>query len=106
MSEVTLSRKEAGSQFEVPAGAVVVLRLPENPSTGYQWEVDAGSDVDVISNAYLQNTSSGSGGGGVRELRLLPKRPGVHRVVGALRRAWAPDSPVDSCEFGLRVHGT
>ena len=47
MSTITLTRADDGRTVDLSPGDTLVLRLAENPTTGYQWALDAGSD-DVL----------------------------------------------------------
>jgi inhibitor of cysteine peptidase len=38
---VVLDERANGSRVELRPGAAVVLRLDENPTTGYRWQVDS-----------------------------------------------------------------
>lgn len=49
MSEIVVTQKDLGSIIETYRGDVIVLRLGENLTTGYRWEVKTeGSVVELI----------------------------------------------------------
>ncbi|MBW2525573.1 MAG: protease inhibitor I42 family protein [Deltaproteobacteria bacterium] len=101
-----------GQSFDVEAGTNVLVRLPGNPTTGYEWAV-ASTDRTFgypESEQYIPNESEGMvGGGGVFELQwatsgALPME-GSHTVVLAYRRSWE-EEPADTFTFTVNILGT
>ena len=88
MAEKTITTSDAGRTIEVRAGQRVVLRLPDNPTTGFRWELDShdGAMVEVGEGTFTR-AGDGVGSGGVSEWTLLPKAPGTTSV--SLKR-WRP----------------
>ncbi|MBO4207503.1 protease inhibitor I42 family protein [Micromonospora echinofusca] len=90
MAVVEVGRTER--PVRVDPGDVVVVRLPENPTTGFVWSVSV-SDPEVLTVEAEQLTGrdrSTAGGGGEREFRLRSRAgsPGTARVTLALSRPW------------------
>lgn len=55
MSEIVVIQKDLGSIIETCRGDVIVLRLGENLTTGYRWEVKTeGSGVELIESTYVE----------------------------------------------------
>jgi len=70
MDAVTLTEADSGRSLAVAPGTQVVLRLPENPTTGYRWQVPPG--VTVASDEFLAvGADAGAGAGGERVLTLV-----------------------------------
>jgi inhibitor of cysteine peptidase len=93
MSTVTLTASDDGRAIDLRVGDSVVLRLAENPTTGYQWALEPGSD-DVLTlqgSDYAGPTSSNVGGGGQRVFTFKAARAGSATVHLSLRRAWEGD---------------
>ena len=71
---VTVTEADQGNDIEVPAGGTLIVRLSENPSTGYGWHYVAapGSLFRLAAHAYSPAAAApGSvGGGGVMELQF------------------------------------
>lgn len=62
MAEHRLSPGDAGGTLEIEAGDRLVLALPENPGTGYTWEVESlPSGARVIEEHYEQPPGAGIG---------------------------------------------
>jgi predicted secreted protein len=102
---VELTSADAGGEHALGVGQEVLLRLPENRTTGYAWQLAVPDGVTVADDGYQPAASGAPGAGGVRVFRLRPTVPGAHRVTAALRRSWEPpDAPAaDALEFALRA---
>jgi inhibitor of cysteine peptidase len=68
MAETVILQIDREKTFQVSQDDVVLIRLEENPTTGYRWEVDAVDDrvVELQDSHYSMATGTGIGGGGVR----------------------------------------
>lgn len=93
----------SGAVVNATPGDRIVVRLPENASTGYQWSVaELGAAVEIESDELLLPGTQAPGAAGQRVLRLRPRGPGQTRVVLRLQRRWEPE-PVDRFEFDVIV---
>ncbi|GAB3807579.1 protease inhibitor I42 family protein [Micromonospora zhanjiangensis] len=91
MARRDLDRAGAGQRHQVTAGDLVILRLPETPTSGYRWALD-GYDPDVLRLAgdeFRPAAGSALGGGGEREFRFSVVGAGSSPLRLARRRAWA-----------------
>lgn len=106
MSELALTERETNQSFDLHVGSPVVIRLPENPTTGYRWNIDQLDDsiVSVEGSEFSQNPGSGVGGGGLRTIRLRPTGVGITRLALKNKRPWEADaSAVGQFEVTLRI---
>ncbi|MEZ4732111.1 MAG: protease inhibitor I42 family protein [Caldilineaceae bacterium] len=92
----TLTSANQGEVLELRPADRLLIRLPENPTTGFQWAVDTIDDrfVGVQSATYEIASNAGIGGGGTRLFRLVAKQAGVTQVRLKLWREWLGDSSV------------
>lgn len=90
MAETVILQIDREKTFQVSQDDVVLIRLEENPTTGYRWEVDAVDDrvVELQDSHYSMATGTGIGGGGVRTFTFKAKSPGTGFIRFKLRRAW------------------
>lgn len=80
---------ENTSEVEADVGDSVVIALPENGTTGYQWSVEPASDALVVeSNEYRSPDSGAPGAAGERVVELRATRPGTTVVELRLQRVW------------------
>jgi len=74
--EINLGLEDNGRTIEVSEGKIVVIKLPENPSTGYGWQYAMDENVaEVIEDIYIDPDPPIIGGTGTRMLKL--------RVIGS-----------------------
>lgn len=112
MPTVTLTKADNGKSVGVGLEDEIVLRLPENATTGYRWHVQeaveragrgAGSlrqeadayspDVDS-SDEHALGSNAQFGRGGVRELRFRPQTLGAARLELKHWQAWEGETSV------------
>ena len=87
MPEIVLTDLHNGVTVRVAPGDTVVIRLPDNPTTGYRWQtvVDPGL---VLAGDDFSAGSSAAGAGGTRSLRFAARTHGAFEVRASLRRKW------------------
>jgi inhibitor of cysteine peptidase len=89
---MVLTERENGRSVTVSVGTVVTVRLPEAPTTGYRWAVEAASGVELIAD---RTAASGAiGGEGMRELEFRVSKPGRHDLRLKRWRDWEGDASV------------
>lgn len=99
-----LTEADAGGETAVGVGEDVVLRLEENRTTGYSWQLSVPDELAVLEDTFDIGTATAPGAAGVRTFRLRPAAPGVHRVAVALRRSWeAAPAAGTRLEFTVRA---
>jgi len=80
---------------QVEAGDEVVIRLPENATTGYVWSVGAIAENLVLTgDDVIPAGGSGVGGAGERVFQVRAVAPGSGDVVLRLGRVWEP-APIE-----------
>jgi inhibitor of cysteine peptidase len=85
---VELTEADAGGEHALGVGQEAVLRLPENRTTGYRWQVSAPDGVQVEDGGFEPAPSGAPGAGGTRTFRLRATVAGTHPVTAGLRRSW------------------
>ncbi|MBK7954583.1 MAG: protease inhibitor I42 family protein [Candidatus Accumulibacter sp.] len=98
MEQIQLNEADDNRALTVAPGQQLVLRLPENPTTGYRWEPPAG--VGVVADEYRPSEGTAMGGGGERVFTLA-----TLATTGDLRfkltRSWGGGAPERT--FTLRL---
>lgn len=99
-----LTDADAGAQRSVGVGQDVVVRLPENRTTGYRWSFDLPEEgLELADDSYTPPDPGRPGAGGIRTVRLRVTRVGTHRVGAALRRSWESGGAGRRVEFTLHA---
>jgi len=100
-----LTSADNGKTVDLRVGEEATLRLPENPSTGYRWAVDAADPnlVDFEQGNYV-STSNSVGGGGEVQWLIKAKAPGATEAKFKRWRPWEGDgSVVERYAVTLRI---
>lgn len=106
MAETIILQSDRGKIFQVSQDSIVLIRLEENPTTGYRWEVALVDNrvVELQDSTYSTATGTGVGGGGVRTFAFKAKSPGTETIRLKLRRVWeAEDTAIDHFTVTIAV---
>ncbi len=80
---------EGDDAVDATVGDSVIIALPENGTTGYQWSVEpAGDKVVVETNTFLPPEDAAPGAAGRRVVTLRAISAGTANVGLRLQRAW------------------
>jgi predicted secreted protein len=101
---VELTEADAGVEQALGVGEELVVRLPENRTAGFRWQMaDLPDGVALVEDGFEAPATERPGQGGVHTFRLRPTGPGEYRVAAGLRRSWGGGAPERTVEFPLRV---
>jgi inhibitor of cysteine peptidase len=85
----------------------VTIALPENPSTGYQWQEEHDKDyLDFLGKEYRTGLSPDErlvGAGGTAYFTFRALKPGLTRVVLKYQRSWEP-RPIKVETYDVLIH--
>jgi inhibitor of cysteine peptidase len=104
MAEIEIGESQNGQAIPVKNSDVLLIRLPENPTTGFRWNVKE-ADPNLLklqSDDFSPATAGGVGAGGVRLFRFVAVGSGEAALALDLARAWEPATP--RSQFRLRVN--
>ncbi|MFB9236570.1 protease inhibitor I42 family protein [Plantactinospora siamensis] len=107
MAELRLDRDAAGGIHRAAPEDIVLIVLPETPTSGYRWALDA-YDPQVLrldGDDYAAGDGTGRGGGGERRFRFAALSPGSTPVRLARRRDWAGSTGAERFETTVVVTG-
>lgn len=105
MPEIILSAADRGKLIEVAPDSRVLLRLLENPSTGYRWELEPfeGDALKLQADTYQAPATLAPGAGGVRVFDFLARSSGTVTLRLYLRRPWEPAGTIETFEVTILV---
>jgi inhibitor of cysteine peptidase len=96
MAEVLLTDADDGHTIEVRPGDVIVIRLAENPTTGYRWHVErADAPVESAGDRNLVPATAFPGSPAPREFRFAARLPGSGDLAFKLWQQWEGEPSVD-----------
>ena len=93
-----------GQSLTLPTNQVLVVTLPANPTTGYQWQVKAvdGGVLKQLGDVSYQPDSDRTGSGGMSTLIFLAASAGKTELSLIYVRSWEKDTP-PAKTFTLKV---
>jgi inhibitor of cysteine peptidase len=105
VSTLEIGPKDKGRHIELRKGDILVVRLPENPSTGYRWAVHHDGGVLQVEGTHFDPMEgSRVGAGGWRTLRLKAAATGTAKLQLKLWQEWEGDASVsDRYDVSVRV---
>jgi inhibitor of cysteine peptidase len=91
MADIALGPDDDGGTVTAHVGDRLVVTVPENATTGYQWEVEAvDGSVDLDTFDAVPPRELRPGQGGARRVVAHAAREGEGRLRLRLRRSWEP----------------
>ena len=101
MTEIEV--QSSGEEIDAAIGDRIVIRIPENATTGYRWVVaELPQTLEVTSDELLPAASQRPGAGGERRVALTVQGVGVAHVVLSLERPWENEA-ADRFELSITV---
>lgn len=107
MADIDLTAADDGRVRAAKPGDTIVVRLDENPTSGYRWSVER-IDATVLAAAgdeFEPDAGGRLGGGGTRILRFTVVGTGRGEMALRRSRSWEGDASVVE-RFGLTVEAT
>ncbi len=77
-----------GGIVSIPIGNRVLVRLNENPTTGYRWNATVPNGISVISDTFVPPNSALIGAGGYHEWLLEPQAVDTYTFRAVYFRPW------------------
>jgi inhibitor of cysteine peptidase len=108
MPSIPLTEADKGTTIDVPQGGEVVIRLKENPTTGYVWALDQTDDtvLPLQSSDFSPTPVAGVGAGGTRTFTFTAGQPGTAHLQLKLWREWEGDpSTIEHYDVDIHVPG-
>jgi inhibitor of cysteine peptidase len=77
-----------GQIVTIPVGERVLVRLSENPTTGYTWNATTSKGLEIVSDTYTAPDSTLMGAPGHRDWILSPKTVDTYTFKAISLRPW------------------
>lgn len=104
---IEISESDLTAPRTLARGDEVVIRLPENPTTGYRWQVTPSGlgELALVEERFVPaSANAGVGASGDRVLRFQGRKQGEVKLEAVLRREWdPPHASVQRREFAIVV---
>src|SRR5262245_29620983 len=108
MKEISINKTDHGKTFQIKIGSLIVIRLPENPTTGFKWKIiEINNEIVILKNtSYQISSDSGIGAGGTRIFSIGTIAEGTTKIELKLLQVWEPQNFVDSFEVTVVIKKT
>lgn len=104
MADIKIEPKDFGKPVGLHIGDTIIIELQENPTTGFRWQISAGSHLVISGDQLVPGKDVAPGGGGTRILKLGAVATGNGVIRLQLRREWESSPPQQSLEVPYEVH--
>jgi predicted secreted protein len=101
VAEHQLNTTNGGSSMQATIGDTLVVRLPENSTTGHQWQFELPEGLSLLADETAPARGA-PGAAGERVLRLRADAPGRHALSAQLRRSWEAGA-APTAQFAVTV---
>lgn len=88
-----LSNQDNGRTLEAKARSIITVRLEENPTTGYRWNVDSAGGLELISDSF-ERKGDAIGAAGIRVFQFCTPEAGSHKLSIRNWRDWEGESSI------------
>ena len=92
----TYTDTDNGNTISLTRNSVIKVRLNENPTTGFSWNISASPGIQVLSSSYLSSAPGRFGAGGTHTWVLKITGTGTQQFTGVYKQPWMPASRLDS----------
>ena len=97
MATITIGVTEEGGVIRARVNDTIVMRLPENPTTGVRWDLEQlAESVQLVRDEYEHAPGSGIGAAATRVLTFQLQEPGELRLNLKRRQPWEEAASVDA----------
>lgn len=106
---VSVAQDNNGDIIPVDMATEIRIRLTENPTTGYSWNVTSANGLAVTSDEYIAPEEERPGAGGTHVWTMEPKVTGLVTFNAVYVRPWEepqPDDETYSVTFYVAPEGT
>ena len=104
----TYGAGDDGQTVSIKKGEALRLSLPENPSTGYSWNLTLSNGLYLVGDEYSSDDTSGRlvGAGGTHSWDIRATGIGPQQILGVYRRPWeSTTAPEKTFALTVQVSG-
>jgi len=93
-SPVTITDQDNSTNVDLTTGELLVVKLPSNPSTGYDWSVSGDpAPLKLTKHSHLRSTSGAVGAPQTAVFEFRAASAGVVHLTLLYRRSWEYNVP-------------
>ncbi len=90
VSHLVVTEEQNTATIYVNQSNVITVKLEENPTTGYQWNLTTTPGLQVMSDTYMPSDTTGKlvGSGGTHVWDISAIAPGEQKIDAVYKRSW------------------
>lgn len=94
-----------GTTVTLKKGEALRVSLPENPSTGYSWDLSLSDGLYLVSDQYIRDDTGirRVGAGGIHTWDIRATGIGLQQINGVYRRPWEVNAAPEKT-YALNIH--
>ena len=103
-TEQVITEADSGTSISLENGEIFYLKLRENPSTGYSWQLNLSEGLTILSDEYTQDPAPEEMAGvpGTHQWKIKTVTPGSQQVKGIYKQPWMDTTGTED-NFTLNV---
>jgi inhibitor of cysteine peptidase len=82
------NESDNGKTETLALGAQFMVKLNENPTTGYSWNISVTDGLKITNDTFIPPTSGLMGAGGVHTWSVLTTKAGLQEFAGIYMQPW------------------
>jgi inhibitor of cysteine peptidase len=94
VNHIVVTEEQNGATVNVKTGAIITVKLQENPTTGFSWNLTTTPGLQIINDTYKPTYTTGKmvGSGGTHIWDISAVANGEQNIKGVYMRSWEPMS--------------
>ena len=90
VGNIVVTDAQNGATTALNVSNMVTVKLPENGTTGYLWNLSVTSGLNVTSDTFVPSSTNATivGAGGVRVWQITAMQPGMQKIDAIYKRPW------------------
>jgi inhibitor of cysteine peptidase len=104
VNHLVVTEEQNGATVTIKTGAIITVKLQENPTTGYSWNLTTTPGLQIINDTYKPTYTTGKmvGSGGTHIWDISAVATGEQKIKGVYMRSWEPISGNET-DFSMTV---
>jgi inhibitor of cysteine peptidase len=92
LNHLVVTEEQNGAAVTIKTDAIITVKLQENPTTGYSWNLTTTPGLQIINDTYKPTYTTGKmvGSGGTHIWDISAVATGEQKIKGVYMRSWEP----------------
>jgi inhibitor of cysteine peptidase len=92
VSHLVVTEEQNNATVSVNQSSIITVKLKENPTTGYQWNLTTSPGLHIDNDSYLPSDTTGKlvGSGGTHLWDISATAKGTRNITAVYKRSWEP----------------